>query len=159
MNKNGEKTSQIFFLNVGVSKEHVGKAIDTLQIEKTVIFSSIQLREETEDFTRSLTGRKVDVVEVHYVDPFTPESMRNIISLMLTTAKKYSAQGMEVVAGLTGGTNIMAVALGVVAMMLKLQCNYILNKDDDFLLRIDTFKNIDDAVTLEQFERFFEVRE
>jgi len=150
-----EDISQIFFLNVGNSKEHAEKAIGELHIDKAVIISSIQLKDDVMDFIGSLTDRGVNVLETHYVDPFAPESMRDIISLILSIIERYSGHGVEFVAGLTGGTNIMAVALGVVAMIKGFRCNYVLNKDDDFLLKIDIFKELDRSVPLEQIGMFF----
>lgn len=149
-----EKASQIFFLNIGNSKEHIEKAINELQIRDVVIFSSIQLKDEVDEFLGHLKNKGMNVLETHYIDPFAENSLRNIISIMLSVTERHAA-GAEFVAGLTGGTNIMAVAFGIVAMIKGLRCNYILKREEDFLLRIDTFKEIDRSVPLEEIGRFF----
>jgi|GEM_PF-3467800 len=146
------ETPQIFFLNIGNSKEHIEKAVDELKIKDAIIFSSVQTRIETE-FLKYLNDKGVNVLETHCVDPFTSDSLRNIISIMLSTIERYSKQGTEFIVGLTGGTNIMAVAFGVVAMIKGLRCNYILNQEEDFLLKIDTFKEIDVSVPLKEIGR------
>jgi hypothetical protein len=94
-------------------------------------------------------------METHFVDPFTTQSMQKMISITLSAADRYSAHGVEFVVGLTGGTNIMAVALGIVAMIRGYRCNYVLNKEEDFLLKIDTFREIDRSVPLREIDKFF----
>ncbi|MCK5343148.1 MAG: hypothetical protein KAR20_07080, partial [Candidatus Heimdallarchaeota archaeon] len=49
--------------------------------------------------------------------------------------------------GLTGGTNLMAIAMSFVASLKNLRCHYIVKNQVDNIIEIDLFERLEDAIT------------
>jgi len=147
-------SSPIHFINLGTSKEHVSKAIDQLSIRRMVVFTSPQLRSEVECYCAALAEKGVKVLEIIDADPFQSDSLDNMMRLMLRTCDKYDPDGStEIVAGLTGGTNLMAIALGIVSMLKRMHCHYVVSPPDDHVIEIDIFERLAGCNTLEELEQ------
>ena len=146
--------SPIHFINLGMSKEHVTKAIDQLSIRRIVVFTSPQLRSEAESYCTELAEKDVEVLEIIDVDPFQPDSLGNMMQSMLRTYDKYNPDGRtEIVSGLTGGTNLMAISLGIVSMLKRMHCHYVVSPPDDRVIEIDIFERLAGCNTLEEMEQ------
>ncbi|MDV0446406.1 hypothetical protein MsAg5_02390 [Methanosarcinaceae archaeon Ag5] len=155
MSEQYSNISKIYLLNVGISKEHIEKAIMSLNIENVILFSSVQMKEDTISYAGHLKETGVNVLDMVFVDPFTETSVNEMIQSMLRIVDEYPSDDIEIIAGLTGGTNLMAISLGIVAFIKGLRCNYVLNKDADFIIPIDTFEKLSPEMTLKDVEFYF----
>ena len=149
-----ESLPQIHFINLGNSKDHVIKAIERLSIRRMVIFTSPQLKADAQAFCKLLSDKGVEVLEVFEVDPFQSDSLEIMIRSLLEAHDKYSQnERIEIVSGLTGGTNIMAIAMGVVSMIKGLRCHYVISPPDDRVLEIDLFERLKLAQSRSEIEK------
>jgi CRISPR-associated protein (Cas_Cas02710). len=152
---NENTITTLYFLNVGTSKEHIEKAIISLEMKDVVLFSSIQLKEEVLPYIQHLKNMNINVHEIVFINPFTEKSIEEMIRYMLKIIEKYSEKKVEIVTGLTGGTNTMAISFGLTAFIKNLKCNYILNKEENFIVEINTFKKLNPKMTLKEIEEYF----
>ncbi|WNY25251.1 hypothetical protein [Methanolapillus millepedarum] len=155
MCKQSANISKIYLLNVGISKEHIEKTILSLNIENVILFSSVQMRDDTISYAGHLKEIGLNVLDMVFVDPFTEKSVDEMIQSMLRIVDQYPSDDIEIIAGLTGGTNLMAISLGIVAFIKGLRCNYVLNKDADFIISINTFEKLSPEMTLIDVESYF----
>lgn len=143
MTGEGEGQNIVHFLSIGNSKDHASKAIDALSIEKMVVFTSYQILEETRSFCDSLSDKSINVLDIIPMDPFQTDSLSIMIQTVIEAFEKYSENGKNtIVSGLTGGTKLMAVALGIVSMLYGTSCNYIVHPPDNRVLEIDLFQKM-----------------
>lgn len=153
----GERLKPIHFINLGHSKEHVIKAVESLDIQKMVIFTSPLVKEGSGEFLERLEGLGVEIVEVFVVDPFLQDSLRDTVRSLLRAHRKYSNGGrVEVVSGLTGGTNIMAIAMGIFSMLKGLRCHYVVSPPDDRVMEIALFEGIVGSMSIDELVERFE---
>lgn len=156
MTGESDSDSIVHFILVGHSKEHVLKAIDEFHITKMVMITTNDVIDQSRQFLASLSGLGVELCDIIEVDPFQENSLQDITSKLLDACDKYGQNGKtEIIAGLTGGTNIMAIALGNVSMIKRLRCHYIVSPPDPRVLRFDLYRGIDPNSSMAQIESMF----
>jgi len=141
----------IHFILLGHSKNHILMAIAHFKINKIVIFTSKELLEENLPFIQEIIPKSVQVLEVVELDPFEPQALENILLIISEKYKKYSAKGkIPIITSLTGGTNLMVVAMALVASEKRLKAYYILNNERNDVIEIDYFEHMKGKGSLEK---------
>lgn len=143
----------IHFLLLGHAKEHIGTVIEYYNIQDAVIFTSKELEEENLPFIRSLHDRGITISEVIDLEPFGEDALEQMTKKILETYSVYSQSGRsEFVVGLTGGTNLMVVAMALVALMKELPAHYVLNNGKNEVVEIDLFERLASCSNREEME-------
>ncbi|MBP2132354.1 hypothetical protein J2128_000275 [Methanomicrobium sp. W14] len=143
MTGNGKNNEIIHFLILGNSKVHILRAIDYFDIKKAVIFTSENMMIENQPFIDEIEQNGVNVIKVVLLSPFEEKALENMSQKILKTYELYSNRGSsEVIAGLTGGTNLMALAMGMLCLSAGLKAHYVLNNEVNDLIEIDYFKKL-----------------
>jgi len=133
----------IHFILLGHSKNHILAAIAHFKINKMVIFTSKELLEENLPFIQEIIPKSVQVLEVVELDPFEPQALENILLIISEKYRKYSGKGkIPIIISLTGGTNLMVVAMALVASEKRLKTHYVLNNESSDVIEIDYFERM-----------------
>lgn len=149
-------SDKVHFITIGRSKEHVQKCIDQLGISAMVVFTSSAMREEVNKFCAKCEGEGVKVLDIVEVDPFSPTAVDDIVRAALTAYAAHSGAGkVEIISGLTGGTNLMAVGMGLFSLIKGLPCHYVLDRAEDNILPIDVFVRMGELSSKTEMESFF----
>jgi hypothetical protein len=153
----------IQFLLLGSSQGHVLPVIDNYNTSKIVLFSSEDLKTETEDFSRQIEKEKGIQCEIILLDPFGSSSLFEMVKEILHKAEEYEKKKEElkpiIVAGVTGGTNLMAIAMALASLVKGWACHYVLKQIkadvNDFVLEIDIFKELNQKIKSEDWKSYF----
>jgi len=145
----------VHFITIGHSKEHVVKCIDELAVGSIVVFTSVELQEDVATFVDQLDERGVRTLEIITIDPFRPTAIEDFVGQALAAYDRYSSQEeVEVITGLTGGTNLMAIGMGTLALLKGLRCHYVLNQEGGGTMEIDLFHRMRDLMSREDIEAY-----
>jgi hypothetical protein len=137
------ESESIHFMLIGHSKTHVQRVVEYFKIKKMVVFISIELQKENQSFLEDLSSKGVEFLEVVPLDPFDTKALENMINVITEKYELYSNHGkLTVVTSLTGGTNLMVVAMALVASEKRLKAHYVLNNECNDVIEIDYFKKI-----------------
>lgn len=148
-----ENASVIHFILLGNSKEHVIHAIDHYSIQKMVLVTSETLYDENIPFIANLQKRGFAVLDVIVVNPFSNDCLETMIREILSRYETISSSSqIPVIFGLTGGTNLMAIAMSFVALLKNLRCHYIVKNQVDKIIEIDLFERLEGAITGDQLK-------
>ena len=143
----------LHFLLLGHAKEHVRAVIEHYSIRNAVIFTSMELEGENLPFIRSLEDEGVLIAEVIYLEPFGQDALERMTARILDAYHTHSGSGRpEFVMALTGGTNLMVVAMAVVALMKGLPAHYVLNNGKNEVIEIDLFERLAPCVNAAEME-------
>lgn len=143
----------IHFILLGNSKEHILQAIDHYSIQKMVLITSDTLFDENFPFIVNLQRNGIQILDVIVVNPFSCNCLENMINELLCKYEAVSNSGqIPVIFGLTGGTNLMAIAMSFVALMKNLRCHYIVKNQVDKIIEIDLFEKLEDVITSDQLK-------
>ena len=130
----------IQILIVGNSHEHVFTVLNYFKPKKVILVSSSGIKDSTCDLAEKIrmTGTESGII---WINPFTQQSIHNIINEILVKIKELreESKALEFYIGLTGGTNLMAIAAGFCAYILGLKGHYIV-KDNNEILFFDPRK-------------------
>ena len=150
-------SERVHFITVGNSRDHLIKAIEGLGIGQLVLFTSPQLRSEVEGFCSESLPDSVRVLELVDVYPFSSNSIESMVHILILKHDQYSKTGhVKVVVGLTGGTNLMAISMGLFALIKGLPCHYILNQAEGNVIEIATFQELQKLGDLENISEYLE---
>jgi hypothetical protein len=148
-----EYAQTIHFLLMGNSKEHILHAIDHYSIQKMVLVTSDTLYDENVPFIMDIQKRGIDVLDVMIVNPFSNDCMETMIQEILGRYEAISNSSQTpVIFGLTGGTNLMAIAMSFVALLKNLRCHYIVKNQVNKIIEIDLFERLEGAITCDQLK-------
>ncbi|MCB9361881.1 DUF1887 family protein [Candidatus Woesearchaeota archaeon] len=119
---------------VGQEIGHVRVALNELRgIDKLYLFTGDKFKQNADDLKKSLADFGVDVV-VQVIDPFSQDSIQNILDYIIDIVKKHAAD--EVYINITGGTNLMGAAALSAAYFVGAKAYYVLDSR-----KIDKSKN------------------
>lgn len=148
-----EYAQTIHFLLMGNSKEHILHAIDYYSIQKLVLVTSDTLYGENIPFISDIQQRSIDVLDVIIVNPFSNDCLEAMIQEILGRYETISnSSQIPVIFGLTGGTNLMAIAMSFVASLKNLRCHYIVKNQVNKIIEIDLFERLEGTVTCDQLK-------
>lgn len=148
-----EYAQTIHFLLMGNSKEHIFHAIDHYSIQKMVLVTSDTLYDENIPFISDIQQRGIDVLDVIIVNPFSNDCLETMIQKILGRYETISSSSqIPVIFGLTGGTNLMVIAMSFVALLKNIQCHYVVKNQVDKIIEIDLFERLESAITCDQLK-------
>ncbi len=143
----------IHFILLGNSKEHILHSIDHYSIKKMVLITSDGLYDENFPFIVSLQEKGIQIIDVIVVNPFSCSCLENMINEILCKYEAISCSGqLPVIFGLTGGTNLMAIAMSFVALIKNLRCHYIVKNEVDEIIDIDFFERLEDVIASDELK-------
>jgi hypothetical protein len=141
MTGNTKKSLNIFLM--GESTGHISYVINELGIHDIILVSSIPTFERNKEFLLQLEQQGVRIHEKVIVDPFARDSIVEISKTILELYKKYEQNGFDITCALTGGTNLMAIAMGLAALVTGSSCHYVVfNNGENRLVNITCFADI-----------------
>jgi hypothetical protein len=136
-------TENVQFLIVGNSHDHVLKIVGHFKPHKVVLISSSDIMEATMELARKVQdlGPEIEIVSVN---PFKEGSVHAIMNEIITRARNYTARPdpPKIYIGFTGGTNLMAIAAGLSALVLRAEGHYVV-KDTDEIIVLDPARIVD----------------
>lgn len=152
-------TSPLHFLLLGHAKEHIRAVIEHYSIGNAVVFTSTELEEENLPFIQSLRDEGVVISEVINLEPFGRGALERMTARILDTYHIHSrSRKTEFVVALTGGTNLMVVAMALVALMKGLPAHYVLNNGRNEVVEIDLFERLAPCVDAAEMEALIRAR-
>ena len=141
MPKKQSGKESIHFILLGHSKTHIQRVVEYFKITKMVVFSSIELEDENQPFLEDLSSKGIQILEVVNLDPFEVKALENMIAVITEKYEVYSKRGKNpIITSLTGGTNLMVVAMALVASENRLKAHYVLNNESNDVIEIDYFQ-------------------
>jgi hypothetical protein len=153
----------IQFLLLGVSHGHIGPVINKLRTERVVLFSSENLKEETALVAKGLEKDNETPTEIVLLDPFGQNALFDMVKAILAKARQlYSGrtgkQRPLIIAGLTGGTNLMTISMAMAALINGWQCHYVKKEDgqEDEILEFSLLNDLNRIYDLGTMATFFE---
>lgn len=154
MTGNTKKPLNIFLM--GESTGHITYVINELGLHDIIIVSSISTFDRNKDFLRQLEQNGVKIHEKIEVDPFDKDSIVEISKKIIKIFKKYKKNGFNIACALTGGTNLMAIAMGLAALVTGSVCHYVVfNNGENRLVNITSFVDIRQQMHIGDLESFF----
>lgn len=133
----------IHFLLLGTSKEHILRTIEYFDAQQVVFFTSQNLMNENQPFIDEIGQKGVSVLETVFLDPFEEAALEHMIQRMKEAYDFHSrGETNQIIAGLTGGTNLMVVAMGMVCLAFGLQAHYVVNNETNDVIDISFFQNL-----------------
>ncbi|MDG6251405.1 hypothetical protein [Methanocalculus sp.] len=144
----------VHFLLLGNAKEHIFRAIEYFGIQKVVLFTSQHLMSENQPFIEQLEREGISVLETVFLDPFEHVALERMTQRMLEAYDLHSNGGAHrVIAGLTGGTNLMVLAMGMMCLAAGLKSHYVVHNETNDLIEIDFFSNLAQNMDLSEIQR------
>jgi len=130
-----EKCDNIHFLIVGTSHDHIFKIIHKFQPIKLYLISSFEMQESINALNDQIKALNI-MTQIIWINPFKEDSLHQIIKEIIWRAKKEIIEhpNVKIYIGFTGGTNLMAIAAGYSAMILKAESHYVLKDKDEILI-------------------------
>jgi len=136
------KTPLNIFL-MGESTGHISFVINELGIHDIILVSSAPTFERNREFLLELEQNGVRIHEKVTIDPFARDSIVEISKTILELYEKYERNGFGITCALTGGTNLMAIAMGLAALVTGSACHYVVfNNGENNLVNITCFTDI-----------------
>lgn len=153
MTGNTKKALNIFLM--GESTGHISYVINELGIHDIILVSSILTFDRNKDFLGQLEQNGVCIHEKIEVDPFDKDSIVEISNKIIKIFKKYEKNGFDITCALTGGTNLMAIAMGLAALVTGSACHYVVfNNGENRLVNITCFEDIQQQVCIGDLDTF-----
>jgi hypothetical protein len=141
MTGNTKKPLNIFLM--GESTGHISYVIKELDLHDIILVSSIPTFDRNKDFLVQLEQNGIKIHEKIEVDPFDKASIIEISNKIIKIFKKYEKNGFDITCALTGGTNLMAIAMGLTALVTGSACHYVVfNNGENRLVNITCFEDI-----------------
>ena len=152
MQKKQSAKESIHFILLGHSKTHIQRVVEYFKLKKMVVFSSTELEDENRPFLEDLSSKGIQILEVVHLDPFKVKALENMIAIITEKYEEYSKHGMDpIITSLTGGTNLMVVAMALVASEKRLKAHYVLNNESNDVIEIDYFADKDEKIVRNVF--------
>jgi hypothetical protein len=116
-----------------------------------VVFTSPDLFDENQAYIAGLEENGVEVLDVIRLDSFKPDSLETMTRQILDCHEKY--EGFTIICGLTGGTNLMVIAMATTALLKGARCHYVLNNSQNDVLDIPFFQELTPLNDLASIEK------
>ena len=123
----------VHFITLGKTHENIWPLIERYIPSHVIFFSSSNLKEETETMVgklKAIHGISADIV---FLRPFRNDSLRTMNEAIDNTfsriKSKYDEMGADYYMGVTGGTNLMVLAAGLVAVKRGIKILYAINPE------------------------------
>jgi|TARA_B100001964_G_C13791677_1_gene404757 hypothetical protein len=122
----------VHFITLGKTHENIWPLVERYIPSHVIFFSSTNLKKETETLVGKLKafGISADIV---FLRPFRNDSLRTMNKLIDNTysriKSKYDKMGADYYMGVTGGTNLMVLAAGLVAVKRGINILYAINPE------------------------------
>lgn len=146
-------TEPIHFLLLGTSKEHIFRTIEYFDAKNVVFFTSQNLMNENKPFIDEIEQNGISVLETVYLNPFEEKALEHMTQRITEAHDLHSDRGTnQIFAGLTGGTNLMVVAMSMVCLATGLQAHYVVNNETNDLIVISYFRNLPRDTTISQIQ-------
>lgn len=121
----------VHLMTMGITQDHVWPIIDRFKPHHIVLLSSRELAAEMEELAVKIRESGIDTTEVVHLEPFTDNAlnaMMKIIQMHLNRLKRlFKEQNTTFFIGITGGTNLMILAAGLIAIKNGITLLYVLN--------------------------------
>lgn len=128
---------------MGESTGHISYAIDELNVSNILLISSEYSYQQNGPFLDQLEQNGIIIHEKIKVDPFAADSIEQISKRIIEAYNKYQREGFEIICGLTGGTNLMAIGMGLATLATGSKCHYVAYKNNvNCLVNIGIFADI-----------------
>ncbi|QEE14497.1 hypothetical protein DSAG12_00310 [Promethearchaeum syntrophicum] len=117
--------TSVQILVVGRSHAHILKVLKLKHPDKVILIVSKKLKDQNEELYLNLK-KKQNNLEIIHVNPFHRDFLPQMITHYIHIYQKLKVvnPSAEVQIGLTGGTNLMAIAAGISAMLLGIEAHY-----------------------------------
>jgi hypothetical protein len=148
---NPQKT--LHFILVGNSKEHISRGLDHFHPDSVVFFTSIDLADDTALFRNNLAASGTNILETIILSPFSHTALESMTAAILAAHDKYAAKEYAISVSLTGGTNLMVLAMSLVALARGLPAYYCVNNDEQTILKIDLIQKMSKSIDEDVFEK------
>ena len=122
----------VHFITLGKTHENIWPLIERYLPSHVIFFSSTNLKKETETLVGKLKafGISADIV---FLRPFRNDSLQTMNKVIDNTysriRNKYDEMGVDYYMGVTGGTNLMVLAAGLVAVKRGIKILYAINPE------------------------------
>lgn len=135
---------KVHFLLLGKSPGHLDIVLNHYHIDKMILFSSKEIEEDVIDLLNENEPLNEFDPEVIYLQPFDPGAVEEMTERILEVERriKIDYPDSEIIAGLTGGTNLMAISMAIAAQQSGWRCHYVKKGEDgesDEIIMIDYF--------------------
>jgi len=121
----------VHLMTMGLTQEHVWPIIDKYKPFHIVLLSSKELAVETEELAEKIRERGIKNAEVVHLEPFTNNALNDMVTTIQLHLERleeqYKYSGPRFYMGVTGGTNLMVLAAGLVAINNGITLLYVLN--------------------------------
>ncbi len=150
----------VCFTTLGNATGHIRVAIEKLQPSELVIFTSSDLHDPARPVYKEIIDSGVSLRDIILLHPFEHGALEKMISRMLMAYQTYiTKQSNSALVSLTGGTNLMAVAMGLFALIQGLDAYYVLNDSTHDIMPITLFESMNQLKTLSAMKtRLIEVQ-
>ena len=130
-----ENCDNIQFLIVGMAHDHIFKIIHHFQPLKLYLISSFEMEDSIKILNDQVKELNI-LTQIIWINPFKKDSIQQITNQIIWSAKKEMIEdpNIKIYIGLTGGTNLMAIAAGYSAMILNAESHYVLKDKDEILI-------------------------
>jgi len=116
---------------MGLSQEHIWPIVEKYNPHQIVLLSSRELKEDMEKLAERLRQHHHMTTEILYLDPFREDSLHSMAQQINKKYREisqlYQNEQPVFYMGITGGTNLMVLAAGLVASVQKIPMHYVLN--------------------------------
>ena len=105
---------KVQFLLLGLSQGHIHPVIDSIQCNKIVFFTSSNLEENVIALISKIQKNMDIPIEYVLIEPFADNTLFETIKQIIQKAEEEeirSIDDLEIVCGLTGGTNLMVISM------------------------------------------------
>jgi hypothetical protein len=104
-------------------------------------------------FSKTLGETGPQVLEQINLSPFSDNALESMTAAILAAHKKYGTNGELISVSLTGGTNLMVLAMALVAISRRLPAFYCVNNEEQTILSIDLLQNLSNNIDRLSFEK------
>ena len=118
----------VHFITLGKTHENIWPIVERYGPSHVIFFSSSNLKEETKNLVgqlKAIHGIEADIV---FLCPFNKDSLRTMNEVIDNTysriTSKYDGMGADYYMSITGGTNLMVLAAGLVAVKRGIKILY-----------------------------------
>ena len=151
-----DKAENIQFLIIGTSPGHIHSVIDAYPNNQYVFFTSSSMEQEAMDFLDDLIEKYQIHGDLSILHPFEQDSLFEMTKMIINKGKEYPENG--IVTGVTGGTNLMAIAMAVASLTQGWKCHYVSKGSGtgkDTIMEIEMFQELYAEFDLEKLSEYY----
>jgi len=104
-------------------------------------------------FSKTLGETGPKVLEQINLSPFSDNALESMTAAILSAHEKFGSNGEHISVSLTGGTNLMVLAMALVAISRRLPAFYCVNNEEQTILSIDLLQNLSNNIDRLPFEK------